>query len=205
MYFDIIVILMVVILALKGLFTGFIRESCSIVGIIGGVLLASRFNSALGEALNSLLNIQSPTLVNLVGFVAILGAMWVCALIVAEILVRFVHFIKLGIADKVLGVGIAGLKIFLILSIIFFTFSKINFLASWTMKLRDTSILYPTMIKIGDIIVKTDFATEMRENITQQVQNGVSEITNQVNQSINSSKSASSANENSGANLSKKD
>lgn len=176
MYFDIIIILMVIILALKGLFTGLIRESCSIVGIIGGVLVASRFNVALGEALNSLLKIQSPTLVNLVGFVAILGAMWIFALVIAEVLVRFARFIKLGVADKVLGVGIAAIKIFLILSIIFFTFSKINFLASWTMKLRDTSVLYPTMIKIGDVIVKTDFASEMRENITQQVQNGVSEI-----------------------------
>ena len=198
MYFDIIVILMIVILALKGLFTGLIRESCSIVGIIGGVLLASRFNVALGEALNLLLKIQSPTLVNLVGFVAILGAMWIFALVIAEVLVRFAHFIKLGVADKVLGVGIAGIKIFLILSIIFFTFSKINFLANWTMKLRDTSILYPTMIKIGDVIVKTDFATEMRENITQQVQDGVNEITNQVNQSINSA----NPNANQGVNLS---
>ena len=47
MYFDIIVILMVVILALKGLFTGLVRELCSVFGIIGGVLLASRFNESL--------------------------------------------------------------------------------------------------------------------------------------------------------------
>ncbi len=197
MYFDIIIILMVVILALKGLFTGLIRESCSIVGIIGGVLLASRFNVALGGALNGLLKIESPTLVNLVGFVAILGAMWIFALVIAEVLVRFAQFIKLGVADKVLGVGIAGVKIFLILSIIFFTFSKINFLSSWTLKLRDSSMLYPAMIKIGDVIVKTDFATEMRENITQQVQNGVNEITNQVSQSVNQSiNSANPANQN---------
>ena len=37
------------------------------------------------------------------------------------------------------------------------------------------------MIKIGNIIVKTDFANEMRENITEQVQNGVQEIVNGAN------------------------
>ena len=174
-YFDIIIILMVVILALKGLFTGLVRELCSVFGIIGGVLLASRFNESLGGALNSVLKIESPTLVNLVGFVVILGAMWVFALVIAEVLVRFVKFVKLGIVDKIGGVGI------LVLSIIFFTFSKINFLSNWTLKLRDSSALYPVMIKIGDFIVKTDFANEMRENITEQVQNGVQEIVNGAN------------------------
>ncbi|MGX2981554.1 CvpA family protein [Helicobacter sp. 23-1045] len=180
MYFDIIIILMVVILALKGLFTGLVRELCSVFGIIGGVLLASRFNVALGGALNSLLKIESPTLVNLIGFVAILGVLWILALVLAEILVRFVRFIKLGVADKIGGVGVAGIKVFLILSIIFFTFSKINFLSNWTLKLRDSSALYPVMIKIGDFIVKTDFATEMRENLTEQGKNAVNEIMNSV-------------------------
>ena len=181
MYFDIIIVLMVVILALKGLFTGLIRELCSVFGIIGGVLLASRFNVALGGALNSLLKIESPTLVNLIGFVAILGVLWILALVLAEVLVRFARFIKLGVADKICGVGVAGIKIFLILSIIFFTFSKINFLSSWTLKLRDSSALYPVMIKIGDFIVKTDFANEMRENLTEQGKNAVNEIVNGAN------------------------
>lgn len=204
MYFDIIVVLMVVILALKGLFTGLVRESCSIFGIIGGVLVASRFNESLGGALNSLLKIESPTLVNLVGFVVILGAMWVFALVIAEVLVRFVQFIKLGIADKIGGVGIAAVKIFLILSIIFFTFSKINFLSSWTMKLRDSSALYPVMIKIGDIIVKTDFASEVRENLTEQGKNAVNEVLNSVNQSANNGANAVNQGANN-ANQTKKD
>ena len=185
MYFDIIIVLMVVILALKGLFTGLIRELCSIFGIIGGVLLASRFNESLGGALNSLLKIESPTLVNLIGFVAILGVLWILALVLAEILVRFARFIKLGVADKICGVGVAGIKIFLILSIIFFTFSKINFLSNWTLKLRDSSALYPVMIKIGDFIVKTDFASEMRENLTEQGKNAVNEIMNGASQNAN--------------------
>lgn len=173
MYFDIIIALMVVILALKGLFTGLIREICSVVGIIGGVLLASRFSETLGNAINSLIKLESQTLVNLIGFVVILGAIWIVSLVVAEILVRFAKFIKLGVFDRILGVAVAGIKIFLILSIIFFTFSKINFLSSWTLKLRDTSVIYPFMIKVGNFIVKTNFANEVRESISTQVDNGL--------------------------------
>lgn len=181
MYFDIIIALMVVILALKGLFTGLIREVCSVIGIIGGVLLASRFSEILGNALNSLIKLESQTLINLIGFVVILGAIWIVSLVLAEILIRFIKFIKLGVFDRILGVFVAGIKIFLILSIVFFTFSKINFLSSWTHKLRDTSVIYPFMIKIGDVIVKTDFANEMRENITTQFNNGIEEFIKEQN------------------------
>lgn len=176
MYFDIIIALMIVVLALKGLFTGLVREVCSVAGIVGGVLLASRFSQVLGDSINSLLKLESQTLINLIGFVVILGSVWVLSLVLAEIILRFVKFIKLGVFDKILGVLVAGGKIFLILSIIFFTFSKINFLSNWTLKLRDTSEIYPVMIKVGDFIIKTDFASQMQKNISTQINNGLDAI-----------------------------
>ncbi len=175
-YFDVIIVVMVLILALKGLFNGFIRECCSCVGIIGGVLIASRCNTIVGEWINSIINIESQTLVNLFGFMVILAFIWILALVVAEIIIKFAHFIKLGTADKILGIVMAGIKIFLVLSVIFFTFSKINFLDNFTSKLEDSSYLYPIMIKIGDSIIKTDFATEIRTQAVDSVNNGLKEL-----------------------------
>lgn len=162
-YFDIIIIAIVVILAFKGLFSGFIREIFSVVGIVGGVLVASRFNIDFGLWINSFLKLESQTLLNLIGFMLILGAIWILSLILAEVVVRFAKFIKLGKLDKILGVIVAGLKVFLIVSIILFTFSKINFLSNFTNKLQDSSFCYPLMVKIGDFIVKTDFVSEMKD------------------------------------------
>lgn len=163
-YFDIVIITIIIILAFKGLFSGFIREICSIVGIVGGVLLASRFNTDLSLWINSFLKLESKTLLNLIGFMIILGVVWILSLVVAEIMVRFAKFIKLGKLDKILGVFVAGIKIFLIISMILFTFSKINFLSSFTSKLQDSSFFYPIMIKVGDFIVKTDFASDVRSD-----------------------------------------
>lgn len=163
-YFDIIIIAIIIILAFKGLFTGFIREALSVIGIVGGVIVASRFNIGFGEWINSFLKLKSQTILDLIGFMIILGAIWILSLVLAEIVVRFVKFIKLGKLDRILGVIVAGLKIFLIISIILFTFSKINFLSNFTEKLQDTSYCYPIMIKVGDVIVKTDFVSEAKDD-----------------------------------------
>ncbi len=163
-YFDIVIVTIIIILALKGLFSGFIREVCSVIGIVGGVLLASRFNVDLSLWINSFLKLESQTLLNLIGFMIILGAVWILSLVLAEVVVRFVKFINLGKLDKILGVFVAGIKIFLILSIILFTFSRINFLSNFTGKLQDSSFCYPIMIKVGDFIVKTDFVSEVKND-----------------------------------------
>lgn len=175
-YFDIIIVAMVVILAFKGLFNGFVRELCSAIGIIGGVLVASRYSNIVGEWINSIIKIESQTLINLFGFISVLALIWIVALIIAEVILRFVRFIRLGILDKILGVIMAGIKIFLVLSVIFFTFSKINFLSNFTSKLQDSSILYPLMINIGDFIVKTDFVNEAREQTSKIVESSMQEV-----------------------------
>ncbi|RAX54463.1 hypothetical protein CCY99_03695 [Helicobacter sp. 16-1353] len=175
-YFDIIIVAIVIILALKGLFSGFIREVCSTIGIVGGVLVASRYNIEFGAWINSFIKLQSTTLLNLIGFMIILALIWIAALVLAEVIVRFAKFIKLGQADRFLGVFVAGIKIFLVLSIILFTFSKMNFLSNFTAKLQDSSFCYPVMIKVGNFIVKTDFVSDVKEKTTQSINDGLQEM-----------------------------
>ncbi len=179
-YFDIVIVAIIIILALKGIFSGFIREICSVIGIVGGVLLASRFNMDLSLWVNSFLKLESQTLLNLIGFMLILGATWILSLVLAEFIVRFVKFINLGKLDRILGVIVAGIKIFLILSIILFTFSRIKFLSNFTIKLEDSSFCYPIMIKVGDFIVKTDFISETRKDVMNLGNEVMQEITNEV-------------------------
>lgn len=179
-YFDIIVGVIIIILSFKGLFTGFIREICLTIGIIGGVWLASRYNGIFGDFVKSTFSIDSVTLVNLIAFMIILALMWIIALIVSEVFIKFIKVLRIGVFDKILGVLFAGIKIFLILSIIFFTFSKINFLSNFTGKLADSSFLYGTMIKVGNVIVKTDFASKIKKNVSENVSDGLKEIQDSI-------------------------
>lgn len=164
-YFDIIVYFIILILALKGIFSGFIREIFSASGIIGGIWLASRFSFNIARWLGETFNINSQTLLNLFGFMLILAVIWIIALIAAEIVLKFVKFAKLGVVDKILGVFISGIKAFLILSVIIFTFSKINFISTFTAKLEKSSTIYNIALTIGDAIVKTELIQNTKDNV----------------------------------------
>lgn len=181
-YFDVVIISIIIILALKGLFTGLIREACSILGIIGGILVASKFSVDFGVWLNSFLKLQSQTLVNLIGFMVILGFIWIASLFLAEGLVGLFRLTKIKFEklNRILGVLFAGSKAFLILSVILFTFSEIHLLSNFTNRLKETSFCYPIMIKAGDFIVKQDVISSTADTITNDAKNKAIEIGDQV-------------------------
>lgn len=176
-YFDTTVCFIILILAFKGIFTGFIREIFSLTGIIGGVWIASKYSPNITIWLSETLKTQKETMLNLIIFMIILASIWILALVIAELIIKFVKFIKLGIADKILGVIFSGIKVFLILSIIFFTFSKINFISTFTEKI-ESSFLYAKMVKVGNFIVNT----KLVKNAKQQAETNISNIVNEINQ-----------------------
>ena len=51
-WFDIIVIAVVVILGIKGVINGLIKEIFGLIGIIGGVIVASRNANLVGEQIS---------------------------------------------------------------------------------------------------------------------------------------------------------
>ncbi len=54
-YFDIIVSVVILLLGLKGIINGFFKEVFGLVGIIGGIFLASRIGNRVGEYLSDLI------------------------------------------------------------------------------------------------------------------------------------------------------
>ena len=172
-YFDIIICFIVVVLALKGAFNGFIRETFSAIGIIGGIWIASRYNVNLGKYINEIININSITLLHLLSFMIILASIWIASVVISEITVKFVRFMKLGVLDRVLGVFVSGAKIFIILSIILFTFSQISLLSRFTSVLQRDSVIYQMMINVSRIVINTDFLNKTKEQAMDSMNKGV--------------------------------
>ena len=48
-WFDLVVVALVLVLGIKGLLNGFIKEIFGIIGLIGGVIVASRYADEVGE------------------------------------------------------------------------------------------------------------------------------------------------------------
>jgi membrane protein required for colicin V production len=66
--FDLIIISITLILGLKGLFRGLIKEIFGIIGIIGAIFVASRISKDAGDAIAPILAIQSEATIKLIGF-----------------------------------------------------------------------------------------------------------------------------------------
>ena len=76
-YFDVAVGSIILLLGLKGLLNGFSKEVFGMVGIVGGVYVASHVGGIIGHFLSdTFFHFETQTAVNLIGFVFALGIFW---------------------------------------------------------------------------------------------------------------------------------
>lgn len=102
---DILVIAIVGVSTLLGLFWGIIRQVLSIVGLVVGIILASRYGSNVAEWLSSF--VRDVRVADVLGFVVVLIAVSSLASLLASLLHRFAGLLFLGWADHLLG-GVLG-------------------------------------------------------------------------------------------------
>ena len=152
--FDGIIIAITLILAIKGFFNGFIREIAGLVGIVGGLFLASKYYHQAGVYINeNLFSIKNQSAIDLIGFIAVFVGFWIVAIFVGFLLSKILKISALGIIDRVLGMIFSALKFFLLVSIIIALLYKIEFVKEKLNTLAKNSIIFPYMIKIGNEII----------------------------------------------------
>lgn len=154
---DLISIALILFLGIKGFFRGFVKETFGLIGIIGGIYVASRYAQPLGEYLDiNFLHLQNKGSLYLIGFIASLIAFWLVAVMIGAMLGKLVSSSGLGIVDKIFGFGVGGAKVFLIFSIIIYVLTSIPIFKSSVEKIFEGSMMYPIFNKVGAQIVKLD-------------------------------------------------
>lgn len=165
-YIDIVVLALVVLLGLKGIVNGFIREFFGLSGIIGGVYVASRYADSMGMWVSkNLYAFENQAAISLAGFVLILASVWIASLILAEIVVRLVKLSALGTVDRIFGFIFASGKIFMIFSIIAYALSSVEIVSSNLKRYTDTSFVYPLLVKAGGEVVKIDSVSSLTQKV----------------------------------------
>jgi len=164
-YFDIIILGLVTLLGLKGLFRGFIKEFFALVGLVGGVFVASRFASVTGELIATLIPIENNNTMLLLGFVASLILFWIVAFIIGNIISKVFSLSGLGIFDRFLGFVFGAGKIFLLLSIIIYALSQVELINNKLEKMTKESIAYPLLKQSGAFIIKLD-TTKLQSTVS---------------------------------------
>jgi len=155
--FDIISLALILILGIKGIINGFIKEAFGLVGIVGGIFLASRYAQIAGEIIHdNFYSFGNKASLYLIGFISVLIVFWLFCIFLGFIFARLLKMSGLSGLDKLAGFFVGSLKIFLVFSILAIALSNIAFIKSRTDKYMNKSFMYPIFIEVGRYIVKLD-------------------------------------------------
>lgn len=166
--FDIIITALLLFGFVRGLIKGLFVEVASLVALVAGVYGAIHFSHFLGDWLKSSVN-WDEKYVKLIAFAGTFVIILVIIAFAGKILTKIANFASLGILNKILGGVFGGLKIGLILSVIFIFFGKINNAIPFVkQEILDQSVLYKPVKKIAPMIFPSIIKDTPKENIEEQ-------------------------------------
>lgn len=156
-YFDIVISILVLFLGLKGIINGFFKELFGLLGIIGGIFIASRVGKDVGKFINdSVLKFENDAAISFTGFLVTFALFWLFMIGVGIIFKRLSSLSGLGIFDKILGFIFSASKFFLIAAVIAYAVYNIKAMKENLDSIMKNSILFPVLVETGSAIMKID-------------------------------------------------
>jgi len=156
-YFDVTIGAIVLILGIKGFMNGFIKEIFGLAGLVAGVYFGSRFAETAATFINeNFLQMQNPTLLKLIGFLAVLIVVWLGATLLGSILSRLTSVSGLGFLNRLFGFIAGGGKYFIIFALIVTALSNVTLIKENLNTYVKDSLLYPYLLATGSKIIHLD-------------------------------------------------
>lgn len=158
-YFDVGAGSIILLLGLKGFLNGFSKEVFGMVGIVGGVFVASHLGGIIGKLLNdSLFHFETATAINLMGFVFALGIFWLLMVALGNGFKKLSSLSGLGALDRGLGFAVGSSKFFFILSIIVYALFSVTAIKENFGEKMANSFFFEPMFATGNFIlhIETD-------------------------------------------------
>lgn len=156
-YFDIVLFVIILFLGLKGVINGFFKELFGLIGIVGGIFLASRIGDSVGQVISDyIFKFQSSSAISFSGFLFTIILFWLLMLGVGMSLKKLSIVSGFGIFDKILGFLFSASKFFLITSVIVYAAYNVKATRATIDSFMKNSILFPTMITTGSYIMKLE-------------------------------------------------
>ena len=156
-YFDLVVGIIVLLLGLKGILNGFFKELFGLIGIIGGIFVASRVGDQVGQMISdAVFHFDSQAAVAFTGFLVTLALFWAVMIMVGLLFKKMSNVSGLGPVDKILGFVFGSGKFFLIGSVIVYALFNIKTIRDNLEPAMENSIIFPIMVTTGNFIMHID-------------------------------------------------
>ena len=183
-YFDVTIAAIILILGIKGFMNGFIKEVFGLMGLVGGVYLASRLADTAATFIDTnFIHLENPSLLKLIGFLAVLILVWSSAAILGSLFSKLTNQSGLGFLNRLFGFIAGGGEYFLIFALIVTALSNVTLVKDNLEKYVKDSVLYPFLQEAGsylinldpaDIGITTSIATEVNATVTTPVETNTS-------------------------------
>jgi membrane protein required for colicin V production len=156
-YFDIVIAAIVIILGIKGMINGFVKELFGLIGLVGGVYIASRSADTAAAFIDkNFYHLDNYAALQLIGFVAILAIVWMVALAIGSLFSSLTQASGLGPINRLFGFIVGGGKYFLIFALIVTALSNVTLVKDNLEKYVNDSILYPYLKQAGSYLINLD-------------------------------------------------
>lgn len=156
-YFDLIVAIIILLLGLKGILNGFFKELFGLIGIIGGIFIASRAGDDVGRFLNeNIFHFESHAVVSFSGFLLTLALFWLAMVGLGHLFKKLGALSGLGAVDRIAGFVLGSGKFFLIAAVIAYALNNINAVRENIGESMQNSILFPVLVETGGYIMHLD-------------------------------------------------
>ncbi|HIP13914.1 MAG TPA: CvpA family protein [Sulfurimonas autotrophica] len=183
-YFDIIVTIIILLLGLKGVVNGFFKEVFALIGIIGGIFVASRFGQSVGEYLSDMIfQFSNEPAINFTGFLVTLALFWLIMVLIGLAFKKLSSLSGLGPIDRILGFIVGASKFFLIAAVIAYALYNVKAIRTTLDSALKSSILFPIMVEAGKYIMKID-PTEISSDINETISQGSSDLQKKIEENI---------------------
>ena len=169
--FDLIIGSVILLLGLKGILNGFFKELFGLIGIVGGIFIASRVATDVGTFLSdAIFKFDSPAAINFLGFLSTLAVFWGAMIGAGILFKKFSKMSGLGLLDKILGFIFGSGKFFFIASVI--VYAVYNFKAVRDNFEMQNSIMFPALVETGRFIMHID-GGQIADDINNSIDEGV--------------------------------
>lgn len=209
-YFDIVVVVLVLFLGLKGIINGFFKELFGLIGVIGGIFIASRVGDSVGQAISdTVFKLQNSAAIGFTGFLVTLAIFWLFMVGVGTVFKKLSSVSGLGVFDRIFGFIFSAGKFFLIAAVIIYAASNIKAMKTNIDSMMQKSVLFPLLVETGSVIMKLDpiaisgdinktidKSNEMiQDGISKTIQNSTIDIIDEAKQKITEIKEQNLSNE----------
>lgn len=182
-YFDIVLFVIILFLGIKGVINGFFKELFGLVGIVGGIFLASRIGDSVGQVISDhIFKFQSSSAISFSGFLFTIILFWLLMLGAGMSLKKLSIVSGFGIFDKILGFLFSASKFFFITSVIVYAAYNVKATRVTIDSFMKNSILFPAMITTGSYIMKLEPV-----DVEQAINEKAEEEQNKIDETIESS------------------